>query len=645
MYLLQLIIASGILYGYYHFFLRNTKFHHYNRYYLLSATVISIVIPFLQIPFYFTENDTGVSGILKTIYYSEGDAVAITASGSSFNWNFILYIIYCMVTSILFVRILMSVLKIKRIIKTNKGEKLDDIHFVNTTEPGTPFSFFRWLFWNRSIELRSEKGQQIFRHEVFHIQQKHSWDVLLIELVTMILWINPFIHIIKKEIRTIHEFLADEFSTKEENKWEYAELLLMQALQTKQKFVNPFFHNQIKRRIAMITNPQKTSHRYLRKLLALPLTVLLTLLLAFTYKNKVSENKSNYLAEKNVITTKGDKNVLLHSRSLTDTQPPVNILRGIKLKGSDSTNPPLIMIDGVVQPESNFKNIDPNFIESMNVLKAKTATDKYGEDGKNGVIEIIIKKSVPVAIKEFKLETTNTNPVTIKEIKLETTSSNPDNKIFDKADIEPSFRGGNEKWRQYLSMNANGQIASEKGAPEGIYTVIVLFIVDKEGAIHDIRALTHHGYGMEEEAIRLIAKGPKWIPAMQNGQKVVAYRKQPITFVIADGWDTAPSGESKPNLKKDQTSLTKTDIEKLSSIYPNPTTNSIAVMFNSRLAGKGEVRVTDMNGNVKMTVPTNFTKGINNLNLNVNSLAKGMYVVNVIDIDKNTTRVYKLVKQ
>jgi len=107
-----------------------------------------------------------------------------------------------------------------------------------------------------------------------------------------------------------------------------------------------------------------------------------------------------------------------------------------------------------------------------------------------------------------------------------------ENKIFDKVEIEASFPGGDAKWRRYLEQNANGQVATDNGAPEGTYTTVVQFVVDKEGNISDVRALTNHGYGMEQEAIRVIKKGPKWTPAVQNGRQVKAFRKQPITFQV-----------------------------------------------------------------------------------------------------------------
>jgi protein TonB len=107
-----------------------------------------------------------------------------------------------------------------------------------------------------------------------------------------------------------------------------------------------------------------------------------------------------------------------------------------------------------------------------------------------------------------------------------------ENKIFDKVEIEASFPGGDAKWRQYLERNCNGQVATDNGAPEGTYTTMVQFVVDKEGNISDVKALTNHGYGMEQEAIRTIQKGPKWNPAIQNGRQVKAYRRQPITFQV-----------------------------------------------------------------------------------------------------------------
>lgn len=106
--------------------------------------------------------------------------------------------------------------------------------------------------------------------------------------------------------------------------------------------------------------------------------------------------------------------------------------------------------------------------------------------------------------------------------------------VFTRAEVEASFPGGIEAWRRYIIKNLKPNVPVKNGAPIGIYTVMVRFIVSKEGFIKDIAAETNYGYGMEQEAIRVIKTGPKWIPAQQNGRMVNAYRKQPITFVVQD---------------------------------------------------------------------------------------------------------------
>ena len=83
-----------------------------------------------------------------------------------------------------------------------------------------------------------------------------------------------------------------------------------------------------------------------------------------------------------------------------------------------------------------------------------------------------------------------------------------------------------------MERNLNPNAPVDNGAPEGSYTIWVQFIVDKEGNISDVKPLTSHGFGMEDEAAKIIKKGPKWTPAQQNGRQVKAYRKQPITFVV-----------------------------------------------------------------------------------------------------------------
>ncbi len=107
-------------------------------------------------------------------------------------------------------------------------------------------------------------------------------------------------------------------------------------------------------------------------------------------------------------------------------------------------------------------------------------------------------------------------------------------RIFEKVEIEAVYPGGDENWRKFLEQNLNGNVPTDNGAPSGTYTVIIQFVVDKNGLVSNIKALTNHGYGMETEVIRLLKKSPTWKPAVQDGRFVKAYRKQPVIFMVID---------------------------------------------------------------------------------------------------------------
>lgn len=107
-----------------------------------------------------------------------------------------------------------------------------------------------------------------------------------------------------------------------------------------------------------------------------------------------------------------------------------------------------------------------------------------------------------------------------------------DTSIFRPVETEASFPGGKAEWTKYLQKNLNADVAVKKKAPAGSYEVVIQFIVNKDGTVDSIKALTNHGYGMEEEAMRVIRKGPKWTPAFQNGKIVRAFKRQSIIFFL-----------------------------------------------------------------------------------------------------------------
>jgi protein TonB len=176
---------------------------------------------------------------------------------------------------------------------------------------------------------------------------------------------------------------------------------------------------------------------------------------------------------------------------------------------------------------------EPPKIEMAKFTPPKIVKDEEVQEPPPEVKELEEKKIDVISQEGIKDEGIVT-PVEIDQGKqvVEEKKEDDPNKIFEKVEIEASFKGGEAAWRRFLEKNLNPSTPVDNGAPEGTYTVWVQFVVDKEGAISNVVAQTKHGFGMEEEAVKVIKKGPKWEPAVQNGRKVNAYRKQPITFVV-----------------------------------------------------------------------------------------------------------------
>lgn len=126
----------------------------------------------------------------------------------------------------------------------------------------------------------------------------------------------------------------------------------------------------------------------------------------------------------------------------------------------------------------------------------------------------------------------NTNPGSAQKDSVQKVN---EDSVYESVDIEASFPGGDDAWKKFLEQNVNGGVTADYGAPAGSYTVVIQFTVDTKRKISDIKPLTHHGYGIEPEVIRILRKSPPWNPASQHGRLVKAFRKQPVTFTVIVG--------------------------------------------------------------------------------------------------------------
>ena len=128
----------------------------------------------------------------------------------------------------------------------------------------------------------------------------------------------------------------------------------------------------------------------------------------------------------------------------------------------------------------------------------------------------------------------NTNPIHLQSYRNKKTYDSNGESVFTKVEVDASFPGGMGAWTRFLANNLESTLPGENGANPGVYTVMVRFIVNKDGSVSDVQAETNHGYGMEQEAIRVIKKSGRWTPAIQNGRNVTAYKRQSMTWSVAE---------------------------------------------------------------------------------------------------------------
>ncbi len=172
-----------------------------------------------------------------------------------------------------------------------------------------------------------------------------------------------------------------------------------------------------------------------------------------------------------------------------------------------AVTPPLIVKDADITEEDQVKTVDE--IEGVRI-------GNFNQEGskEDGIVEPPIEHNTGVVAEPKKEPDYNTT--------------------FTVVQIPAEFPGGFSQWQKYLERNLNSGIPVDNGAPSGKYTVLVSFTVDKVGKVSDVVAENDPGYGTNAEAIRVIAKGPNWKPAVQNGRNVIYRHKQQVSFIVSE---------------------------------------------------------------------------------------------------------------
>ena len=230
-YIIKSVLCSGILLICYHLFLQKEKMFWFNRFYLLLSIVFSLIIPLLTIEV--QEYSTPVEIARYIPAANQSSAVANTNQPITKNYNWLknsgIYI-YLLVTSILLIKLIKNLRKILVVKKNMDLIRFKDHKLVLLRENVAIFTFLDYIFISKEAYQNNLIEKEILIHELAHVKQKHSLDVLFIEVIQALFWFNPLLFFYKKAIQLNHEYLADEAVLKTKTNVENYQLLLLNNL-------------------------------------------------------------------------------------------------------------------------------------------------------------------------------------------------------------------------------------------------------------------------------------------------------------------------------------------------------------------------------------------------------------------------------
>ncbi|WP_294241370.1 M56 family metallopeptidase [uncultured Chryseobacterium sp.] len=295
----KVILCSGVTFLYYQLSLKDRTFHHYNRFYLLSAMLLSLLLPLVKVEDFTIEVSSDIYKLIDQVQFN-------TIKNSNYDDLYFRIILSALgLVSLCFLgRFTYGVFRIRQLKSNFPKETFDGINFYRTNLSEAPFSYFKNLFWKNSIMLNSDVGKQILKHEMVHIEQKHSFDKIFMEIITSVFWFNPFFHIVKKEISLIHEYLADKKAVKQSDTQAFAQMLLASHFSGNPlPATSPFLSSNLKKRLKMLQKP-KTKFGYARRILALP--VVFTVAFAYLVNAKNQEIKATNIEIKKAVAQIGN---------------------------------------------------------------------------------------------------------------------------------------------------------------------------------------------------------------------------------------------------------------------------------------------------------------------------------------------------
>jgi hypothetical protein len=281
-------ICLAIFYGFYKLLLEKESFHIFKRFYLLVSAVLAFVIPLIT----FTEY-IDVIPQETPLFFPEFTVINNIIENEPINYTpYILWSIYCLGVLLFSFKFFKNLIEL--IIKVRRNPKFKNHSFINVLlqDLVIPHTFFNYIFLNKQKFETQQIPKEVLLHEETHAKQKHSLDVLFIEILQILFWFNPFIYFIKRSIKLNHEFLADQAVLNKGTKPStYQQILLaFSSNATEPTLSNAINYSSIKKRFTVMKTKTSKQAIWLRSLILLPLLAIL--IYSFSEK-KIVEKETN----------------------------------------------------------------------------------------------------------------------------------------------------------------------------------------------------------------------------------------------------------------------------------------------------------------------------------------------------------------
>ncbi|MDW3650586.1 MAG: M56 family metallopeptidase [Bacteroidia bacterium] len=397
-FLLAFTTIAGLLFGYYLLFLRKERQFQLNRFFLLAILPLAFFLPGIEWEMYQAKE-------IAPVWETTLQSIDITAGKVEEVWVFpfeeIILAIYLGIAALLSLLFFHRLYKISQLIhQSPQKEKKEGFILIRSNVQQSISSFGPYIFWNKDLHFESDEQSSILQHEVCHVRQLHSLDVVFMEIWKIVFWFHPLVYLIDRELKIIHEYQADRAASQQGDQHSYIQLLLSQSLGQKLQLSHSFFQHRPKNRIMMILRKSNSPLSSLKYLLLLPFCFVIFLACTFNINKPqaftvISGTQAPSPAELSIAPITESENALVPEAEEEEISYPEEV---------EKTTPPFLDEEGILD--------DTGVEEYIQNEKSERAAERYFLNGP----EVIVPKAEP-GIDEFIKVNQEPRPINEEDVK------------------------------------------------------------------------------------------------------------------------------------------------------------------------------------------------------------------------------------